>query len=219
MKPIRSFSPPRLGTALSRSAGLALSAGALLLAGCSTSLLPAPQPDRTQYYVLTGPAAPERPAEGAHLRIALGGITLPEYLRGRAIVVRRGANELALDDFQRWGESLQSGLERTLRLDLLAQAGVSDVSVPPSPLGIEPGFLVSIDVIRCEGEVGPAGGRARFAALYRIERIGEVRREIARREFIAPDAAWDGHDYGRLAALLSDDIAALAREIAGALPQ
>ena len=43
-------------------------------------------------------------------------------------------------------------------------------------------------------------------------------RVVAHRLFVAPAAEWDGSNYGRLAALLSEDVAALGREIAEALP-
>jgi hypothetical protein len=37
--------------------------------------------------------------------------------------------------------------------------------------------------------------------------------------FTAPEAAWDGKDFGRLAGLLSADAAALAQEIEGVFPK
>ncbi len=41
---------------------------------------------------------------------------------------------------------------------------------------------------------------------------------VARRIFNAPDAAWDGHNYGALAESLSAAIAALSHEAVSALP-
>jgi hypothetical protein len=41
---------------------------------------------------------------------------------------------------------------------------------------------------------------------------------VAHRLFTAPDAPWDGKDFARLAALLSDDLTGLAQDILAALP-
>ena len=41
---------------------------------------------------------------------------------------------------------------------------------------------------------------------------------VLRKTFAAPEAAWDGKDFGKLALLLSDAASALGEEIVGALP-
>jgi hypothetical protein len=41
---------------------------------------------------------------------------------------------------------------------------------------------------------------------------------VSRKVFVAPDAAWDGHDFGRLASLLSADVAAIGREVLAGIP-
>ena len=41
---------------------------------------------------------------------------------------------------------------------------------------------------------------------------------VVRKTFVAPQTEWDGKDFGKLAQLLSDSVAALGDEIVGSLP-
>ena len=80
-------------------------------------------------------------------------------------------------------------------------------------------FDVSMEITRCEGAVGPAGRYvASLSAVVEISTTGASPRVVARTVFTAPDEAWDGADFDRLAGLLSGDVAALGREIAAEIP-
>jgi uncharacterized lipoprotein YmbA len=190
-----------------------------LLSGCN--FLPPPTADSTRYYVLTGATAgaADRPPAPAGLRIGLKPIALAAYLKGRPMVVRRGPNEIAFEDGQRWGEPLEAALARVLRARLLEEAAVAQVFLPPFPLEGERDYDVEIQVIRCEGASAPGGSPvASFAAVIEVTATGPDHRSVAHRVFTAPDAPWDGKDFGRLAAELSADVAGLAQDVAAALP-
>jgi hypothetical protein len=190
---------------------LLLLALSLALTGCS-GLFPAAQTDPTRYYVLTGPvAAPSAP--GA-LRVGVRRVELAAYLKSPDLIVRRGANELVLQDYARWGETIDAGVSRLLQASLAAAPGVGRVYVQPFPLDQDRDCDVAVTILRCEGGTDSL---AHFAATVEITHPSDGKL-LARFAFAAPDAAWDGHDFGRLAALLSDDVAALGREIAAALP-
>jgi uncharacterized lipoprotein YmbA len=185
--------------------------GFLFLAGCN--VIPPPQADATRTYVLAAPAAPAAgaTAPGA-LRIGLRSVDLAGYLRTDDLVVRRGPNELSLNDYARWGEPLDAGIARVLRARLLADPSVASVEGPrPEPTDPRD-YDVSVEILHCEG--GPDA--ASFAA--RIEIATPDGRVVARRVYVAPAEAWDGRDYARLAALLSGDVAGLGGVIASALP-
>ncbi len=58
------------------------------------------------------------PVEGKSLSVLVGPITLPNYLDRNQMVTVAGKNEMALDEFNRWVESLQDGFYRVLLEDL-----------------------------------------------------------------------------------------------------
>jgi uncharacterized lipoprotein YmbA len=185
----------------------------LFLAGCS-GLIPAPQTDPTRYYVLTGP--PLAPAAaGGHLRVGLHTVEIATYLKSPDMIVRQGMNEIFLQDYARWGEPLEAGIGRILRDRLRTATAVERVYPQPFPLDAERDVDVTVTVVRCEGGNGPRV--ARFAATIELTKPSDGSL-LARRTFVAPDAAWDGKNFDALAGLLSADVDALGREIVAALP-
>ena len=213
MKTVSLFRRLTLGVAVAGGLGL-------LLAGCN--IIPAPSADPTRYYVLAGPPVGEpgvQPVTGS-LRLGLKNVELAPYLRKGSLVVRTGANEVSFPVEARWAEPLEQEILHSLRSQLLAAPTVGRVFVQPFPFDEPRDFDVSVRVIRCEG-VRPAGGGAasvRFAANLEITRIGAGSEVVARKRFVAAEVAWDGSDYGRLAALLSEAVGALSGEVVAALP-
>jgi hypothetical protein len=67
--------------------------------------------------------------------------------------------------------------------------------------------------------VGGSSVVARFAATIEITTAGKDSRVVVRKTFVAPDAAWDGKDFARLAALLGEAVGALSQEVVAALPE
>jgi uncharacterized lipoprotein YmbA len=195
-------------------------AGALgLLAGCN--IVPAAQDDPTRYFVLSDAAAlPEQatPAAGG-VRIGLKSVRLEGYLKRREMVVRAGDNEVEFRDYRRWAEPLDAAVGRALRGDLLASPGVAQVQSEPFALDQDRDFDVFIEVRRCEGALsGPGKFTASFTAMVEVSTAGANPHVVSRKLFVAPDAAWDGRDYDRLAGLLTADVSALGREILSELP-
>jgi uncharacterized protein len=184
---------------------------ALLLGGCS-GLIPSPQTDPTRYFVLTGPPPAPAAASGS-LRLGLRKVELSAYLKSPDMIVRQGTNELVLQDYARWGEPLDAGIARLLQERLQAAGGVGRVYLQPFPLDTDRDYDVAVTVLSCEG----TGRGARFAATFEITRSGDAHL-VARRTFVAPDAAWNGKDFAELASLLSADVSALGQEMIGALP-
>ncbi|MBK8475580.1 MAG: membrane integrity-associated transporter subunit PqiC [Opitutaceae bacterium] len=137
------------------------------LAGCS---LPSAKPDPTRYYLLSAPApatAPAAPAATRAVTVGLCRIELPVYLRSPAVVLRPGGTELRYAPEARWGEALGLGITRVLKESLRAQPAVRAVVAYPAPQAPTPDYEVAVSVLACEGLMGPASPRTRFAARWR----------------------------------------------------
>ncbi|HEY4988209.1 MAG TPA: PqiC family protein [Opitutaceae bacterium] len=189
-----------------------------ILAGCN--IVQPAQEDPTRYFVLSDSSVQTAtsPAAGA-VRIGLRTVKVESYLKKREMVVRTGDNEVEFRDYQRWAEPLDAAISRVLRQRLLGSPAVASAAAEPFPVDQDRDFDVSVDIRRFEGSV-PAGGRAtaNLSAMIEIWTAGDTPRLVARKLFTAPEAAWDGRDYGLLARLLSEDAAALGQEILAEIP-
>lgn len=200
--------------------GLVMMLGALALAGCS--LFPTPPPDPTRYYVLTGPGLDaERPAkvEGA-LVLGLKRVEIVPYLDGKDMVVREAGNEIAYQNFSRWAEPLTTSIGRTLAGRLAGSEKVKRVYAQPFPFDVERDYDVSVRVLRCEGERKTAGGEAvaSFSALLEVTESKPGGAVVVRKLFVAPATEWNGREFGKLAAALSEAVGALGQDVIAALP-
>jgi uncharacterized protein len=184
-----------------------------LLAACN--VVPPPEDDPTRYFVLSDPvstAVAATVAGGA--RIGVREVKLESYLKKKEMVVRTGENEIEFRDFRRWAEPLDAAIVRVLRRRLLDAAGVAQVYTEPFPTDQDRDFDVTIDVRRCEGLLTSSGKYvASFAAMVEVSTAGSGAHVVSRKLFTAPDAAWDGKDFDRLANLLSADVSALGQEV------
>jgi len=182
---------------------------ALSFAACS---LPEAQPDLTRYYVLTAESGATRSggaeADAAEKKVYLKAVNLPEFLRGRLMLVRLGENEVKYIDTARWAEPLDAGLGRVLRESL---AGVEVVTRSVD----QRDFDVVVHVRYCEGVV-PAKV-ARLAARVEVFTAGVDSRRVAEDEFEIESPHWNGEEYGQLAAKLSDAARQLGAAINGLL--
>ena len=195
-----------------------LSSVILGLAGCS--LVPAPKTDPTRYYVLTGQSAdaprPDK-VDGA-LVLGVKRIEIAPYLNGKDMVVRERGNEIVYQSFSRWAEPLTTSITRTVAGNLARAGTVERVYAQPFPFDVARDYDVAIRVFRCEGERKDGKGVASFSALVEVTESKPAGAIILRKVFTAPEAQWDGKDFGTLASVLSEQVAALGAEIIGALP-
>jgi uncharacterized lipoprotein YmbA len=135
---------------IARNIGLAALALTLLLGGCTVL---APQKDETRFFVLMPvqeDAAPVSAAASQPLTIGLGPITIPPYVNRPEVVTRMSDSELKVSDTDRWGEHLESNVERVLRSDLSGQLGTQQIISYPWPIKTRIDYAVSVTFQRFE---------------------------------------------------------------------
>jgi uncharacterized protein len=189
------------------------------LAGCS--LVPAPRTDPTRYYVLTGQTADAPQADkvaGARV-LGVKRIEIAPYLNGKDMVVRERGNEIVYQVFSRWAEPPAASITRAVAGNLARAETVARVYVQPYPFDVARDYDVSIRVLRCEGERKDGGAVASFSALVEVTEAKAGGAVVLRKVFTAPDAQWDGRNFGALASALGESVAALGAEVIAALPE
>jgi uncharacterized lipoprotein YmbA len=195
-----------------------LAAGLCLLTAC-TIPLPTAQPDLTRYYLLTStPAAPAPGTESSMKRWIVGvrAVDIAPYLDTKSFAVRSHGNQITFLDSTRWGEPLDLGVARVLAENLQSQNNVLRVSTQPFRADEQRDFEILVRVTACEGTFD---GGVRFKAHWRILAPMGAVHTVAEGTYSSTGLHWDGHDYGQLAAQLSEAIGGLSRDIAAALPR
>jgi uncharacterized lipoprotein YmbA len=180
----------------------------LMAVGCALS----PKDDPTQFYVLAsqGDAAPDRTSE---LRLGLGPIGLPAYLRRPQMVTRQTEFEVHVSETNRWAETLEAGFSRVLREELQRATGAARVRTFPWSSSRSVDYAIEVDVTRFEGS---STGEVDLRAVWRVV-DGETRQVVVRRESSLTQQAGGGTPEDLVAAQ-SRVIADLASEIAAAIP-
>lgn len=182
------------------------------LVGCK--ILPEAQVDPTRSFILSTKTANAAPVVAADApTVHLRAVELANYLRSRALVVRRGENEIEFREFAQWGESLDLGIARVLREELLARGSARAVQVPGSRATSGGGTEVDlrIRVLACEGG---ADGAVAFRAAWQLTHGGAA--PAKRGDYRAENVRWQPTNEASLAAGISEAVAGLAAEIANA---
>jgi uncharacterized lipoprotein YmbA len=187
---------------------------ACLAAGCSPL---APRPDHSKTFVLT--AVPDAPnpvtlAQSSRpLRIGLGPIDFPDYLKRPQVVTRTSANQLDLSPVDRWGEPLDENFRRVLTEDLAQMLGTQNIEQYPWSRKQEINYQIVVSVQRFETN---ADGRSELTARWRI-RDGATGKELYASQTTASSSAGGG--AASSAPALSQDVATLSRDIASQINQ
>lgn len=214
----------RLPSFLVSLSGL-VAAGCVLLLGSGCSLFPKPAPDPTRHYVLTGPtsAVVNDALPKGRLVVGLRAVQIAPYLDGKAMIVRRGDNEIDYRDYARWAEPVAVGINRMLVARLYASDKVARVFPQPYPFDVARDVDVAVSVLRCEGRIKPDGTAVvSFLCALEIVKVGEKSGggvEVLHREvYEAPELPWVEGDYTALAANISQNVGKLADVILARLP-
>ena len=180
----------------------------LLLPACS--LLRGARPDPTRFFVLT---AVDKKAD-APIATTLGvdHIDLPEYLQRTEIVSRSASNQIAVADYDRWGEPLRDGFARTLRRDLESELGSGHVFGQPFEPSQLPALTLDVEVRHLEHLAGQGATlEAEWTLRERVNRT-VLLVHATKLTVSAPDK-----DPGAEIAALSKAISMMSAEIAAAV--
>jgi len=199
--------------------GWILTFAALAMLGVSCSIVPAPQPDVTHYFVLTavdrGGSNQGTNAAGpdAKLMIGLGPINFPDYLARSEIVTRAADNRVELSTVDRWAEPLDVTFKRILSHDLAIALGGAQVAAFPwfgSSSHFDYRVEPAIDRFEADGQ-----GLARLTARWTVS-DGAGDRMLYSSNTDLSVAATPG-DHAAMAAALSQVESEFAGEIAAAI--
>ena len=186
---------------------VSLAASALALFACGTT-----PPSR--FYTLEAVPAALQPANDAGgLAVDVGPIELANGLDRAQMVTRVGPYEVELHEFSRWAEHLEDNVARVLAEDLSVALGTQRVGVLPGSETREESWRVSVNVLRLES--GP-DGKSLLVARWRLFKPGASAPALTHKSVFSTTLAT--HDASGMAAALSTDLDALAKEIAAAFP-
>jgi uncharacterized lipoprotein YmbA len=169
-----------------------------LAAGCASS--PA------RFYTLSATAASS--AASSKLSVAVGPVSVPAALDRPQIVVSTSANQVTLDDFNRWASPLQDNLAHVVAENLVALLGTPRVTVFPQTLNTDADYRVQIEIRNFESAPGKS---ASLDAVWTVRRTKDGKTETGStsvREKV------DDSSYDALAAAHSRGVTRLSQDIA-----
>jgi uncharacterized lipoprotein YmbA len=171
-----------------------------LAAGCASP------PSR--FYTLSSASTAPVLAPLSALSLAVGPVSVPAAVDRPEIVVSTGANQVQLDEFNRWASPLQDEISRVVTENLVTMLGTGQVIQSPPSLSENATYRVSIEVQRFESAPGK---HVRLDAVWTLRRKRDGKsttgRTSVQEEVSEPD-------YGALAAAHSRAVARLSRDIA-----
>lgn len=175
-----------------------------------------------KHFVLGGSATPDTvvPSDRlSGLRIGLRRLQLAEYLESPLIVVRQELHRIHYSEFNRWGGTLSSGVNRAVA-DYLKVLAPLDVDVAPWPSRATHDYLIQVHLLHLEGlapeEPTDLDGGAHVRASWEIisPQDGAV---LARGTTDYQVDDWTVGDYAGLVARLDSGLLELSRDLVAAV--
>ncbi|MBL0713045.1 MAG: membrane integrity-associated transporter subunit PqiC [Desulfosarcina sp.] len=167
----------------------------------------------TTYYTLSpietaSPGAGQTVA-GDDVNIGIGPVTFPDELDRQRIVTRSGRNRIEINEFHRWGGSLEHNFVRVLTENLSLLLNSNRVMALPWERHFNPDYRVVMDVRRFDGRLGEF---ASLNATWMILKKGSDQPLVIRQTIVQETIATEG--YEPLVAAQSAAAATISREIA-----
>jgi uncharacterized protein len=175
---------------------------AILAAGCGST-----PPSR--FYTLSAAAPPA--TASSDLSVAVGPIVVPAAVDRPQIVVAMSANEVWLDEFNRWASPLANNIARVVAENLVSMLGTPRVTLWPQTLSPGVDYRAAVEVQRFDSAPGMA---ATVEAVWTVSRTRDGASQTGRTS--ARETAGD-KSYDTLAAAHSRAIARLSQDIADAV--
>jgi uncharacterized lipoprotein YmbA len=186
---------------------------ALALSGCVGTSQPA------RFYTLSPLKGPEPAArttpKGPGAVLAVGPLSIPDYLDRPEIVTSTGRNEMRVNDFQRWAGTLESNLSRTIVENLTALLPAERYSVIRSAAAAQTRvpitYRVMVDVRRFDASPGGTVVLDADWSVYGMDKEIPLIRKSSISEKV------NGAEFADVVAAMSRTIEVLSREIASAV--
>ncbi len=180
----------------------------VLAAGCATT-------PPARLYVLSASSPTAKTT--LDVSVSVGPVSIPAAVDRPQIVVATAANQVRLDDFNRWSSPLQENLSSVIAENLAALLGSSRVTRFPKTSSADADFRVAIEVTRFESVPGQW---ATLDAAWTVRRTADGVVQTQRtsvREAVVPDNSFEAlaAAHSRAAARLSQGIAEAVRALQG----
>lgn len=169
-----------------------------LMAGCSSP--PA------RFYTLNATAAAN--TTPTTISVAVGPVSVPAAVDRPQIVVRESANELTIDEFNRWASPLQDAITRVVAENLVALLDSPRVTLFGQNLNVNVDYRVQIEIRNFDSAPGKYAG---LDATWNVRKMKTGAVETGRTSLREP-LSEGGYDalaaaHSRAIARMSDDIA------------
>jgi uncharacterized lipoprotein YmbA len=186
---------------------------AALAAACALGVLAGCASPRSHLYTLSASAAPAAPSDPrtTALVVVVGPVSIPAVVDAPQIVVTTSANQVSLEEFNRWASPLQSNIAHVVADDLVAMLGTPRVSLFQTSQNVDADYRVAIEVQTFQSTPGVA---ATLSALWTVRRVKDGKSETGRTTVREPSTQ---QGYDALAAAHSRALGRLSQEIADAI--
>jgi uncharacterized protein len=184
---------------------IAAIAAALVLAGVTAGCASTP----ANFFTLSpGSAAAKPDAPSSRLIVVVGPVSIPAIVDMPQIVVRKGANQVAPDQFNLWASPLRNNIAQVVCANLTALLGTSLVS---AVLTSDADYRAAIDVQTFESAPGDS---ATLDAMWSVRRVKDSKTLTGRTTVHEPSVQ---AGYAALAAAHSRALSRLSADIAEAI--
>jgi uncharacterized lipoprotein YmbA len=161
------------------------------------------------FYVLSASVAPV--PTSTRIAVAVGPVSVPAVVDRPEIVISTGANEVQLDEFNRWAAPLRDNLARVIAENLVAILGTPRVTLFPQMPSADSDYRVAVEVQRFQSTLGNS---ATLDAVWIVRRAKDGKAQTGRtnvHETVRDDS------YNALAAAHSQAVAHVSQNIADAI--
>jgi len=169
--------------------------------GCGTSTPP-------RFYSLNATSTPDGTSP-AHIAVLVGPISIPSAVDRPQFVVQNGANQVDIEEFNRWSAPLNDSIARVVAGDLAVLLSTPDVATAPLA-NFNPMYRVTIDVQRFDSIRGEGAVLEAVWVVRKANGDTHTGRTVARETV-------QGGGFDALAAAHSRALAKMSADIASAI--
>lgn len=167
------------------------------------------------FYILSGlpeSTPPVQPAGTSQATLGVGQVKIPNFLDRPQIVILVAENQIKLSEFNRWGESFQSGLTRVLRENVAVYLGENDVTAFPWLRAYPNDYVVHVVVLAFEA--APYREEVLLRVMYRITDPKQTNTYLSKEARFSVPLTATGERYEPIVEAMSQAVALLAKDIA-----